>query len=93
VADAQRTVEAILDDLVSEGVALDVYEADQARLLLEELDGFVEPINQSGIGKHFVANLQGILQRELVLSLSRLYEPYSDRNQGTPRGLRAAGAG
>lgn len=78
---------AILDDLVSEGAALDVYEADQARRLLEELDRFVEPINQSGTGKHFAANLQGILQRELVLALSRLYEPYSDRHPG--RSLRA----
>lgn len=87
MTNAQRAAETILDDLVSEGVALDVYEADQARRRLEELDRFVEPINQSGIGKHFVANLQRILQRDLVSALARLYEPHSDRNPG--RSLRA----
>lgn len=78
----RSAAEVGLDDIVSEGVALDVFEADLARLLLEELDRFVEQINQTGTGKHFVANLQRILQRDLVLGLSRLYEPYSDRNPG-----------
>ncbi len=77
-----------LDEIVCGGAADDVYLADQARLMLEELDGFVERINRTGIGKQFVANLQGILQRELILSLCRLYEPYSARNPG--RSLPAA---
>ena len=78
----------VLDDIVCDGVALDVYQADQARLLLEDLDGFLEQINRTGIGKRFFANLQGILQRELVLSVTRIYEPFSERNPG--RTLRAA---
>jgi AbiU2 len=82
MTEARSAAEVGLDDIVSEGVALDLFEADLARLLLEELDRFVEQINQTGIGKHFAANLQRILQRDLVLGLSRLYAPYSDRNPG-----------
>jgi hypothetical protein len=88
MTEVRNTAEVGLDDIVSEGVALDVFEADQARLLLEELDRFVEEINQTGIGKQFFANLQCILQRDLVLGLSRLYAPYSARNPG--RSLPAA---
>jgi len=80
--------EAVLDEIVCAGVALDVFHADQARLLLEELDGFLERINQTGMGKRFFANLQLILLRDLILGLSRLYEPYSPRNPG--RSLPAA---
>jgi len=80
--------EAVLDDIVSEGVALDIFRAEQARLLLEDLDQFVEVINQTGVGKRFFANLQLILRDDLILSLSRLYETHSSRNPG--RSLPAA---
>jgi len=80
--------QATLDDLVCRGAANDVFHAEQARLLLEELDHFVDSVNQSGIGVQFFANLQAILQRELILGLTRLYEPYSARNPG--RSLPAA---
>jgi hypothetical protein len=82
MTEARNAAEAGLDDIVSEGVALEVFEADQARLLLEELDRFVGQINETGLGKQFFANLQRILQRDLILGLSRLYEPYSVRNPG-----------
>jgi len=77
-----KDAKAGLDEIICDGVALDVFHADQARLLLEELDGFVERINQTGVGKRFFANLQIILERDLVLSLARLYERYSPRNPG-----------
>ena len=70
----------LLDDVVCDGVAIDVFHADQARRLLEEFDLFVAPINAKGLGKRFVANLQLILERHLLLSIYLLYEPYSGRN-------------
>src|SRR6266478_4930822 len=95
---ARTAAEVRLDEIVCGGAATDVYLADQARLLLEELDSFVERINRTGIGKQFLASLQGVLQRELILSLCRLYEPYSTRNPGrslpaTTHHLRTEAAG
>jgi hypothetical protein len=84
----QSDSQATLDDLVCRGAATDVFHAEQARLLLEELDHFVDSVNQSGVGVQFFANLQGILQRELILGLTRLYEPHSKQNHG--RSLPAA---
>jgi hypothetical protein len=81
VSSVERNLsEALLDDVVCDGIAIDVFHADQARRLLEELDGFVDAINATGVGKAFVANLQLILERHLYLSLMRIYEPYSSRN-------------
>jgi hypothetical protein len=76
----QNSTRSMLDDVVCRGVAIDVFHADQARRLLEELDSFIEPINERGLGKRFFANLQLILDRHLYLSISRLYEPHSARN-------------
>lgn len=42
----------------------------------------IEAINRTGVGKQFFASLQMILQHELVLGLTRMYEPYSSRNPG-----------
>ncbi len=78
---SRSAVESDLDD-ICRGVADDVFLAELTRHLLEELDGVIEPINQTGIGKHFFANLQMILQHELILSTTRIYEPYSSRNPG-----------
>jgi hypothetical protein len=78
----QKSAEALLDEVVCSGVAIDVFHADYVRRLFEELDGFVQAINNTGIGKVFFANLQIILERHLYLSLMRLYEPYSKRNPG-----------
>jgi hypothetical protein len=78
----QNSAEALLDEVVCSGVAIDVFHADFVRRLFEELDDFVQPINKTGIGKVFFANLQIILERHLYLSLMRLYEPYSKRNPG-----------
>lgn len=81
MTDGQR----VLDD-ICRGAADDVYMAHQARRLLEEIDTIVAVISDFGVGKGFFAGLQGILQRELVLGLTRVYEPYSPRNPGhTPR--------
>ena len=73
--------ESVLAD-ICRGLAGDVYLAEVARRLLEELDPFGEAINRTGTGKHFFANLQMILQHELLLAVCRLYEPYSPRNPG-----------
>ena len=62
------------------GVAIDVFHADQARRLLEEIDGYVEVINETGLGKVFFGNLQRILEWDLCLSLTRLFERYSSQN-------------
>jgi AbiU2 len=79
--EAHSRAETILAD-ICRGLAGDVYLAEVARRLLEELDLFGEAINRTGTGKHFFANLQMILQHELVLSVCRLYEPYVSRNPG-----------
>jgi AbiU2 len=75
----RSSAEAVLGDLCR-GLARDVYLAEMSRHLLEELDRFGDAINRTGTGKHFFANLQMFLQHELVLSVCRLYEPYSSRN-------------
>ncbi len=72
----------MFDDLVCRGAADDVFHADQARALLEELDRYVEKVSETGMGIVFFAHLQGILQRELILSMTRLFEPYSAQNPG-----------
>ena len=71
-----------LDDIVCRGVAHDVFRAEQARLLLETLDQYVQPINETGVGKRFFAALQLILEQDLCLSVCRLYERYSDEYPG-----------
>ena len=73
--------ESDLDD-ISGGVADDVFLAELSRRFLERLDEAVQRINDTGIGKLFFANLQIILQQALVLSVTRIYEPYSPRNPG-----------
>ena len=84
---SRSAIESVLDD-ICRGVADDVFRADQARRLLEELDAAIEAINRTGIGMRFFASLQMILQHELVLSVTRLYESYSSQNPG--RTLSAA---
>jgi hypothetical protein len=84
---SRSAIESVLDD-ICRGVADDVYRADQARRLLEELDAVIEAINRTGIGIQFFAGLQMILQHELILGVTRVYEPYSSRNPG--RTLAAA---
>lgn len=71
---------SILDKVVCEGIAYDVFHADHARRLLETLDTYIGTINKSGLGKSFFANLQVTLQAHLCLSLTRLYATYSSRN-------------
>lgn len=78
---SRSEAELLLVD-ICRGLAGDVFLAEQARRLLEELDVFGDTINRTGTGKRFFANLQIILQHELVLSVCRLYEPYSARNPG-----------
>ena len=68
-----------LDDIVSYGIAHDVYEARHAFALLCELDLFVEAIKRTGTGKHFIANIQRILQRHAILSVVRVFEDKSGR--------------
>lgn len=80
-------IKSALDD-ICRGVADDVYMAHQARQLLEEIDTVVALVNETGVGKLFLAGLQAILQRELILGVTRVYEPHSQRNPG--RTLRAA---
>ena len=77
----------VLDD-ICRGAAEDVYMAHQARRLLEELDTVVAVINETGVGMRFFASLQAILQHELLLGVTRVFEPHSQRNPG--RTLRAA---
>lgn len=60
----------------------------QARRLLEEIDTVVVVVNETGVGMRFFAGLQMILQHELLLSVTRVFEPHSQRNPG--RTLRAA---
>jgi hypothetical protein len=77
----RSAAESDLDEL-SRGVADDVFLAELSRRFLEQLDEAVQRINDTGIGKLFFANLQIVLQHALVLSVTRIYEPYSPRNPG-----------
>lgn len=77
----RSAAEKDLDD-ITKGVADDVFLAELSRRFLEQLDQAVQRINDTGIGKLFFANLQMILQHGLVLSVTRIYEPYSTRNPG-----------
>ena len=77
----RSAAESGLDD-ISRGVADDVFLAELSRRFLERLDEAVQRINDTGIGKLFFANLQIILQQALILSATRIYEPYSPRNPG-----------
>jgi hypothetical protein len=67
----KNSTRSMLDDVVCCGVAIDVFHADQARRLWEELESFIEPINETGLGTRFLANLQLILERHCYLSISR----------------------
>jgi hypothetical protein len=82
VSSESNPARSTLDEIVCRGVAFDVFHAVRARYLFETLDAYLEIINESGLGKVFIANLQQILDRDLYLSLARLYEPHSPRNPG-----------
>jgi hypothetical protein len=62
-----------LDDLISNGVALDLFEAKQARMLLDHLGLNAVAINTKGFGRIF-GQLQTTLERSFVLMLCRLLE-------------------
>ena len=78
---SRSVLESVLYE-ICRGVADDVFLAEIARRLLEEINTAVESINETGIGKPFFADLQIILQHEIVLSVTRMYESYSSRNPG-----------
>jgi len=62
-----------LDDLIADGVALDLFEAKQAQMLLDHIGLNAAAINTRGFGRIF-GQLQTILERNFVLMLCRLFE-------------------
>ena len=62
-----------LDDLIANGVALDLFEAKQARLLLDHIGSHGVAIDTQSFGRFF-GQLQLILERHVVLMLCRLFE-------------------
>lgn len=62
-----------LDDLIANGVALDLFEAKQALMLLDHLGLNAVAINNNGFGRIF-GQLQTTFERSFVLMLCRLFE-------------------
>ena len=65
-----------LDDLISNGVALDLFEAKQARLLLDHIGSIAQAINAMNFGRFF-GQLQITLGRQFVLMMCGLFEQES----------------
>ena len=93
----RRTPVEQLTDIVSDGVALDVFGARMCAELLEELDSHVEQINTKKIGMAFFGNQQLILNHHMLLLIWRLFEPHTSdsSNRTIPAALgliRASGS-
>lgn len=67
-----------LEDIVSQGVAIDVYKAEQCKSLLQGIGKDSSQLNTKGYGELF-GNLQGYMIDHLILSITKIFEPYSPR--------------
>jgi anaerobic ribonucleoside-triphosphate reductase len=79
--DAQETAEERLDTILTDGVALDLFNAKACAAFLEEIDRHVDAINSKKVGKAYFATQQQVLQEHMLLLIWRLFEPYSNKNE------------
>lgn len=77
-----------LKDIISEGLAVDIFYAEEAFALDELVRHNAGKINEATFGAFF-GSLQVILGRHLILSVSRLFEP-EKKNQYKVRSIPAA---
>lgn len=78
-----------LKDVISNGITLDIFNAEEAYALEEFIGVNAEAINQATFGAFF-GDLQLILNRQLILSLARIYEAPNKRYsiRSIPVGLK-----
>lgn len=62
-----------LKDIISKGVAIDIFKAEQAFALLNEIGKRSEVINRENFG-HLFGNLQDILVEQIILAVNKIYE-------------------
>ncbi len=67
-----------LKDVISEGVAVDIFKSDQCISLLDEIGTNSEVLNREGFGDLF-GNLQGYLSEQVILAITKIFERPSDR--------------
>jgi len=67
-----------LRDVVSNGVAIDVYHAEEALFLDEFIGKNAEGINEASSGQFF-GSQQNLLGKELILATNRVFEHGSGR--------------
>lgn len=67
-----------LKDLITNGIVLDIFEAEQALALEEFIGKNAEPINEHRFGS-FLGSLQIILAKCFILAVTRLYEQPNPR--------------
>lgn len=67
-----------LEDIIYEGLVLDIYRVEEALFLDELIGREADRINVATFGQFF-GSLQSILGRFLVLSVARIFEPPSPR--------------
>ena len=58
---------------IADGVRSDIFRSEESKLLLQLIGVHASSINQNGFG-HFFGRLQIILQEQIVLLLSKIYE-------------------
>jgi AbiU2 len=63
-----------LKDVISEGVVIDIFQAEEALALYQLIGQRAEGINAATFGTFF-GSLQMVLLRHLILSASRIFEP------------------
>jgi len=76
-----------LKDIVTEGIALDIFDAEESLAFLDSIGTNADEINKATFGAFF-GTLQRYLNRQLVLSVSRLFEEPKKRYR--IRSLRTA---
>jgi len=78
-----------LKDVISNGIALDIFNAEEAFALEEFIGINADAINKATFGAFF-GDLQLILNRQLILSLARIYEAPNNRYsiRSIPVGLK-----
>lgn len=69
-----------LDDMISKGITLDIYQAEEVIALEEIIGENADQINNHKFGSFF-GSFQIILGRYLILSVTKIYEPSNRRYQ------------
>lgn len=62
-----------LKDIISEGVAVDIFKADQCISLLDEIGTSSDVLNRASFGDLF-GNLQGYLTEQVILAITKIFE-------------------